>query len=130
MRLKGISLGDARDRVSTALKRIAVLQKEEEGQQVWKTGDDSDVSYVLIGFDRDRRVRYVTLIAKPGVELRCDPVGDIVSAQRTGSSGNYTYTRTLHVAGGAQGAIAKGADAKHLSSCSIKKIGAKSEDDD
>lgn len=131
LKLKGISIGERRDRVAVSLQKSAAMEREEEGEQVWKTKNDTEVSYVLVGYDRDRHVRYVTLLAKAGAVPKCDAVGEIASAARTGSPGNYTYTRKLRSGNGSQViAIAKGADTKHLSSCSIKRVGAQGEDDD
>ena len=126
--LHGISLGDREQHVMPMLRKTAQMQREEEGQQVWKLNNDSTVAFLLIGYDKDHRVRYITELANKGGTLPCKPLTG--SPQKTGATGNYTFTRDYKSQDSEMLAVAHGSDAAHLSSCSIKRVGVRGEDED
>lgn len=126
--LDGISLGDRQQHVVSMLRKTAQMQREEEGQQVWKLNNDSSVAFLLIGYDKDRLVRYITELAHQGGSLPCKPLTD--SPHKTGTEGNYVFTRDYKSQDSDMLAIAHGSDASHLSSCSIKRVGAGSEEEE
>ena len=134
--IMGVSINDAQNDVRTALAKVAEFQREEEGQQIWAVKGDPRIQSLIVGYDADHRVRYVTAIAKPGLTLLCTPLGDIDTARRSGKPGNFLFTRALSEgdasnetkkeAGGGISVIAQGTDSTHLFSCSLKKLGARS----
>ena len=126
--LHGISLGERERDVTTTLRKHAQMQREEEGQQVWKLNKDSSVAFLLIGYARDRRVRYITELPPQGSSLACKPLTD--SPHKTGTNGNYTFTRDYKSKDSETLAVAHGSDASHLSSCSIKRVGVRGDEED
>ena len=114
------------------LAKLGQLQKEEEGQEVWTLLGDEHYEFLIVGFDAERKVRYVTAIADAGgTPLRFEDIGEVSSATRAGQSGNLAFTwkaddpktRIEYLA------IAKGKDVERLSSLSVKRLGAKAEED-
>jgi hypothetical protein len=115
------------------LAKIGQMQKEEEGQQVWRLLGDEHYAHLIVGFDAEKRVRYVTAITEPsGTAVKYGDLGDVSKATRTGQPGNLTYTwkgrddkeKFEYLA------IAKGKDAQRLSSFSVKRLGARGEEKD
>jgi hypothetical protein len=121
--IMGVSLDMNRDDARARLKSIGSLEKEErKRQEVWAVRD-SRISHLLIGYDADYRVRYVTAIARTdGPRIRYQEVADLKSAQRTVTQGNHKFT--WEVEGRGQLAfilIARGHDPQYLDSYSVKK---------
>ncbi len=80
----------------------------------------------IVGFDAGRKVRYVTVLARPdGVPMRYEDISDLATAARFGGPGNIRYTWTVH---GTKGGFdyevtAKGKDRRRLDRYSIKRLG-------
>jgi len=128
----GVRLGTPYATAHSQLAKLGQLQKEAEGQEVWTLLGDEHYQFLIVGFDAERRVRYVTAIADAGgTPLRFEDIGDLGRATRTGQPGNLTLTwkaddpksKIEYVA------IAKGKDVQRLSSLSVKRLGAKAEED-
>lgn len=128
--IMGISLGMSRDDARTHLKSIGSLQREtRKRQEVWTIRDDR-ISHVLVGYDPEFRVRYVTAIARTdGPRVRYDDVADLKSAQREQNQGNYKLTWQIAARSGhsAYVLIAHGHDPEYLESYSVKKVDQKEE---
>jgi hypothetical protein len=131
--IRGIRLGMPYAQAHAQLAKIGQMKKEEEGQEVWTLLGDEHYQSLIVGFDRDRKARYVTALADPdGTPLRYSDVGDIAAAARGGQPGNLTFTwkgrdakeKIEYLA------IAKGKDAQRLSSYSVKRLGVPVEDKD
>jgi hypothetical protein len=131
--IMGISLGMSRDDARTHLKSIGSLQREtRKRQEVWTIRDDR-ISHVLVGYDPEFRVRYVTAIARTdGPRIRYDDVADLKSAQREQNQGNYKLTWQIAARSGhsAYVLIAHGHDSQYLESYSVKKMDQKEEEVD
>ena len=122
--IMGISLEMTRDDARARLKSIGSLEKEDrKRQEVWAVKDPR-ISHLLIGYDADYRVRYVTAIARAdGPRIRYQEVADLKSAQRTVVQSNHKYTWEVE-SGRGQPAfiiIARGHDPQYLDSYSVKK---------
>jgi len=122
--IMGISLDMRHDDAQARLKSIGTLQKEDrKRQEVWAV-KDSRISHLLVGYDADYRVRYVTAIARTdGPRIRYQEVADVKSAQRTVNQGNHKLSwevpaRGVHFA---YLIIARGHDPQYLDSYSVKK---------
>ena len=109
------------------LAKLGQLKNEEEGQEVWTLLGDEHYELLIVSFDGDRKVRYVTAMADAnGTPITYAEVGDTSTAIRSGDPGNLTFTwkgedranKFEYVA------IAKGKDAQRLSTFSVK-VGAK-----
>jgi hypothetical protein len=131
--IRGIRLGMPYAQAHAQLAKIGQLKKEEESQEVWTLLGDEHYQSLIVGFDRDRKVRYVTALADPdGTPLPYSDVGDIAAATRGGQPGNLTFTwkgrdakeKIEYLA------IAKGKDAQRLSSYSVKRLGVPAEEKD
>src|SRR5215217_9376567 len=89
----GISLDMKRDDAVARLKSIGSLEKEtRKRQEVWAV-KDARISHLLVGYDADNRVRYVTALARTdGPRIRYQEIADMKSAQRSGTPGNHKFT--------------------------------------
>jgi hypothetical protein len=124
----GIGLGMSRDEARTRLQSLGSLEKEaRKRQEVWAI-KDSRISHLLVGYDPDFRVRYVTALARAGApRIRYEEVADINAAQRAQNQGNYKFTWEVAARRGqfAYVMIAHGHDPQYLDSYSVKKLGDK-----
>lgn len=122
--IMGISLDMKRDAALARLKSIGNLEKEaRKRQEVWAV-KDARISHLLVGYDAENRVRYVTAIARTdGPRIRYQEVADLKSAQRSDTSGNHKFTWEIEQRRGQSAfiLIARGHDAQYLDSYSIKK---------
>ena len=121
--IMGISLDMKRTQALVRLKSIGSLEKDAgKGQEVWAV-KDARISHLLIGYDRDDRVRYVTAIARTdGPRIRYHEVADLKSAQRSDTSNNHKFTWAIERPRGESFIlIARGHDAQYLDSYSVKK---------
>ena len=123
--IMGISLDMSRDAARARLKAIGNLEKEErKRQEVWAV-KDTRISHLLLGYDADNRVRYVTAIARTdGPRMRYEEVANVRSAQRTHNQGNLKFTWEVNSRRGHLGYVvmARGHDPKYLDSYSVKKL--------
>lgn len=129
--IMGISLTMSRDDARARLKTIGSLEKEErKRQEVWVVRDPR-ISHLLVGYDPDYRVRYVTAIARSGgPRIRYQEVADLKHAQRIHNQGHYKFTLEVAARSGhpAYIVIAQGRNPQYLDSYSIKKLDQKEVD--
>jgi hypothetical protein len=129
--IMGVALEMSREAAQARLKAIGQLEKEDRRrQEVWAIKDPR-ISHLLVGYDAEYRVRYVTAIARPdGPRMRYQEVADLKSAQRLNNQGNYRFTWEIPERRGqfAFVVIALGRDPNFLDSYSIKKVGEKEVD--
>jgi hypothetical protein len=129
----GIRLGMSYDKAHSRLNKIAHFKSEDEGQQVWTLNHDKHYQYVIVGFDPERKVRYVTVLVRPeGQPVRYEEIGNLAQASLSGGPGNLRYTWKVADRKTHQDylAIAAGKDAHHLDRYSIKRLGVKGEEED
>ncbi len=123
--IMGISLGMSRDDARAHLKSIGSLEREtRKRQEVWTIRNDR-ISHLLVGYDPEFRVRYVTAIARSGgPRIRYDDVANLESARREDNQGNYRLTWQIAARSGhsAYVLIAHGHDPDYLDSYSVKKM--------
>jgi hypothetical protein len=132
--IMGISIGMNRTDARSRLQSIGSLEREtRKRQEVWTIRNDR-VSHLLVGYDPDFHVRYVTAIARTdGPRIRYGDVADFQSAQREENQGNYKLTWQIAARSGqtAYVLIAHGHDSQFLESYSVKRVDRdKDEDDD
>jgi hypothetical protein len=127
----GIRLTMSRNEAHVRLKGKGSLEKEErKRQEVWVL-NDRRVSHLIVGFDPDYRVRYLTAIARTGgPRIRYSEVGDLATAEQATNQGNYKFTWKVAAQRGhpAYVVVAHGRDALHLNSYSVKRLDAKGVD--
>ena len=122
--IMGISLDMSRDDARARLKSIGSLEKEDrKRQEVWSVKDPR-ISHLLVGYDADYRVRYVTAIARSdGPRIRYQEIADLKSAQSSNTAGNHKFTWEIEARRGRESfiLIARGHDPQYLDSYSVKK---------
>lgn len=129
----GLRLGMSFERAHARLNEIGQFKSEDEGQQVWTLRNDKHYQYLIIGFDRERTVRYVTVLARPdGPPVSYAEMGNLADATRTGGAGNLRYTwKANNKKGGFEYlAIAKGKDQLYLNRYAIKRLGVANDEDE
>ena len=123
--IMGIALGMSRDEARARLNSIASLEKEQrKRQEVWAVKDPR-ISHLLVGYDADYRVRYVTAIARTGgPRIRYTEIADLKTAHTEHNQGNYRFTWEMTERRGQFPfvMIAHGRDPQYLDSYSIKKL--------
>ena len=124
--IMGISLGMSRADARVRLQSLGTLEREAQKQQeVWAVKDQR-VSHLLVGYDPDFRVRYVTALARTGgPRIRYEEVADLKHAQRSNNHGNYKFTWEVEARGGKYLLIARGHDPEYLDSYSVKNLDSK-----
>jgi len=122
--IMGVALDMSRDAARARLQSIGSLEREERKlQEVWAV-KDARISHLLIGYDADYRVRYVTAIARTdGPRIRYQELADLKSAQRAVAQGNHKFTWEIAARRGQMAyiLIARGHDPQYLDSYSVKK---------
>lgn len=126
--IMGISLGMSRADARARLQSMGTLEREaRKRQEVWAIKDER-ISHLLVGYDKELRVRYVTAIARHGgPRIRYDEVADLKNAERVQNQGNYKLTWQVAARPVAYLLIAHGHDPQFLDSYSIKKVEQKEE---
>src|SRR5215213_464420 len=91
--IMGVALGMSRQNAQARLKSIGNLEKEQrKRQEVWAVKDPR-ISHLLVGYDADYRVRYVTALARTdGPKIRYQEIADLKTAQRAVVQGNHKFT--------------------------------------
>jgi hypothetical protein len=122
--IMGVSLNMSRDNARTRLKSIGNLERaDRKRQEVWAIKDPR-ISHLLVGYDADNRVRYVTAIARTdGPRIRYQEIADLRTAERTVNQGNHKFTWEIEARRGRAAfvMIARGHDPQFLDSYSVKK---------
>lgn len=127
----GIRLSMSQKEAHARMKRKGSLEKEErKRQEVWALSDRR-VSHLIVGFDPDYRVRYLTAIARTGgPRIRYSEVGDLKTAEQRSNQGNYRFTWKVAPRRGhpAYIVVAHGRDPLYLNSYSVKRLDAEEVD--
>jgi hypothetical protein len=106
---------EARQRLS---KIGEVIRGKEMAKQTWKLRDPR-FEYLVIRFDADWRLHWVTAFAREGGKrARYRDVGDLASATHTGQH-FYTWTIPARGAPGTWTVVARGGDPQYLESLSM-----------
>ena len=129
----GLRLGMSYTQAHARLNQLGKFKSEDEGQQVWTLSHDKHYQYVIVGFDRDRNVRYVTVLVRPdGRPVNYADVGNLSDATRSGRAGNLRYTWKANDKKGRFEylAIAKGKDPRYLNRYAVKRLGIANDEDE
>jgi len=120
----GLRLGMPYDRAHARLSEIGQFKSEDEGQQVWRLRYDKHYQYLIIGFDRDRSVRYITVLARPnGQPVNYADVGNLADAAPPAERQSTLYWKANDRKGRFEYlAIAKGKDCHYLNRYAIKAV--------
>lgn len=123
----GIRLSMSQKDAQARLKKKGSLEKEaRKRQEVWILKDPR-ISHVIVGFDPEYRVRYLTAIARTGgPRILYSEVGDLKTAEPAANQGNYKFTWKVVAQRGHPPyiVVAHGRDPLHLDSYSVKRLDA------
>ena len=123
----GLRLDMTKEAAHSLLQKIGTLQREErKRQEVWEVRDPY-FSHVIVGFDKQSRIRFVTAVAREGGQrMRYADVANLKKARQEGdvSANNYNYVWELSARGKETKGlvIARGHDPLYLSTYSIKRL--------
>jgi hypothetical protein len=89
----GVRLNMPRAEVRTALAEHGKFEREErKRQEIW-TVDDPRYASLIVGYDPDWTVRYVTAVARPeGTPVHYADVLDVATAEHKNAGATHTYT--------------------------------------
>lgn len=125
--LVGLRVGMTKEAARRHLHKIGTLQREErKRQEVWELRDEY-FSHVIVGFDQQARVRFVTAVAREGAgrRMRYGDVASLETARQEGdvSINNYHFVWELARRGREPRCLveARGRDPQFLSTYTIKK---------
>lgn len=125
----GLRVGMTKEAARGQLQKIGTLQREErKRQEVWEVRDEH-FSNVIVGFDQQARVRFVTAVAREGsgsARMRYSDVASLKTARQEGdvSVNNYHYVWELARRGSKEPRClveARGRDPLYLSTYTIRK---------
>ena len=128
----GIRLGMEYAKAHILLTRLGHFKSEDERQEVWALRHDKRYEYLIVGFDQDHTVRYVTALARPhGEPVDYSSIGNLTDAEHAETTGNvrYIWRPKTHPDGLEYKVIARGQDPHRLAMYAIKRIDAVSEGD-
>jgi hypothetical protein len=122
----GIRVGMSQSDAHGRLRKAGRLEKEErKRQEVWALSRDRRFGHIIIGFDADNKVRYVTALARPdGRRVRYSDLADVGRARQLNGVKSYHYEWEVagHDKRPAYVVMARGTDPQFLSSLSLKKL--------
>ena len=89
----GVRLDMPRDAVRSTLSTVGTFEREErKRQEVWSVRDPRFTS-LIIGYDPEWNVRYVTAVANPnGAPVTYTDVLEVSAAEHRSAGGSHTYT--------------------------------------
>ena len=123
--IMGVALGMSRDDALTRLRSLGNLEREEKKrQEVWAVKDPR-ISHLLVGYDTENRVRYVTALTRSGgPRIRYAEIANIKQAQSAHNQSHYKFVWEVAARRGqfAYVMIAQGHDRQYLDSYSVKKL--------
>ena len=135
----GIQLGMTEEKVHERLKELGTLvRKEEKRQEAWQIRDPS-FSHLIVGFNKDAKLRYVTAVAredKDAKRIPYDRIGDLKKARQAGdpkvNNFNYQWELPANKVNPHMLVIAIGRDPKLLATYTLKSLEEKlpAEEDD
>jgi hypothetical protein len=127
-----IRLGMKYAKAHALLIRLGHFKSEDERQEVWALRRDKRYEYLIVGFDRDHTVRYVTALARPnGEPVDYSSIGNLTDAEHAGTTGNmrYIWRPKKHPDNLEYMVIARGQAPNQLAMYAVKRIAATSEGD-
>lgn len=123
----GVRLGMTKEEVRSRLEQIAERRKEDrEGkkQQVWIVRDDPRIDYLMVRFNPQQQLVYMTAVVRRNARMRYRDLADLKDAQRATDGSNYAYTWKVAAESTqpAYAVVARGSNAKYLNAFSIYKL--------
>ena len=124
-----IELGMTEEKVHERLKAIGTLiRTEEKRQEAWQVRDPR-FSHLIVGFNKGKKLRYVTAVArddKDAKRVSYDEIADLKKARQAGdpkvSNYNYEWELPADKTNPHMLVIAIGRDPKLLSTYTLKSL--------
>ena len=128
-RILALELGMPKEQVEKNLEAIGKFVRDErKRQQIWEVRDPS-FSHIIVGFDADQHLRYVTAVAredKDAKRLRYSEIGDVAAAHQAGDVAvkNFNYEWRLPSRKDKPDGlvIARGRDPEFVTTYSLKRL--------
>lgn len=125
----GVHLNMTKDEARKRLQEIGTFVRDErKRQEIWQVRDES-FSHLIIGFDKDEKLRFVTAVAREDKEakrLAYGKIGDLKQARQAGDVkiNNFNYEWELPATKDAPKTrvSARGRDRKFLTTYSLKRL--------
>lgn len=93
--IRGVSLNASRSETEARLKEIGKLESEgRKTGQLWRLRDDAQFSHLVVGYDKENRVKFVTGIVdkKTAREaIKFSDVGDVQQARKEITPPHHKY---------------------------------------
>lgn len=128
--INGIRVGMRANPAHERLRAIGELaRKDAKRQEVWTLRDDQRFRGMIVGFDAENHVRFVTAIAKPdGQRVRFTDVADPAKAEKGSAGATQTWVwrdpRQPYIV------VAIGNDPEYLTYLSLKRVGEREEEEE
>jgi hypothetical protein len=126
----GLRLDMQRDEAVKRLQEIGRLERtERRGQEIWKV-QHASFSHVIVAFSKEGQMRFITAVAREDEKAQrvsYKSVGNVELARDLGDPNiknfNYEWQLPAEGRGPASIVVARGRDADHLSTLSLKRLG-------
>lgn len=122
----GLAVGMSRADAQKRLEQIGEFERDDrKQQQVWRLKDDPRYSHIIIGFDANEQVRYLTaFVDKSKARVLFSDIGDITKSKQEIVKPHYKYTWEVPATDGKPSylVVAYGNEPELLSSCSLSRV--------
>lgn len=132
----GIELDMKKEKAEKRLRKIATFDhKDRKRQEIWKLRDNDKYTHIILAYDTEGRVRFVTAVAdERGERVRYSDIADINLAKQEGNPqvNNFNYIWEVAARGKRPRYIvsARGRDPQYLTTYSVKRLDDRLEDDE
>jgi len=125
----GLSLNMTKEAAQIRLQEIGTFERNERKQQeIWKVRDES-FSHVIVGFDKEGQMRFITAVAREDEEAKRVPyanIADLKKARQAGDLAINNFHYQWEIPAGkdfpALQVSARGRDPEFLTTLSIKRV--------
>lgn len=90
----GISVGMNKDGADVRLREIGkLIRLEKKRQEVWTLKSDPRYGHLIVGYDKENKIRYVTAVAKSTDATPVSPseIGSLADAKQETVQSSYKY---------------------------------------
>jgi hypothetical protein len=122
----GLEIGMNKEEAVKQLQKIGKKERNErKGQEIWNLIGDAHYSYIIIAFNKENKVRFITAKAREGGKpVRYSDVINIKKARQDGAVNNYKYVMEMPSRGKDLGyrVVARGQNKDYLTYYSIEEF--------
>ncbi len=136
--IRGIKLNMSKEDAHKRIKEIAKLKEEaERGQEVWTLTNDPNFNYLILGYDKEDKVKFITtILEKTSVgskdRIKFADIGDLSKAKKESVGNINKYIWNVEESGGMpeHQVYTYGEDAENLIHFSLAKKMDKEEEEE